>query len=186
MGAPKARAKAAHGSVKGNGRSGLEVPPLDRDPRARSSRGAPSLTYLTRRNLVLAATLGSAAMLLAAWGFQYLGGLAPCALCYWQRYPYMAAVPVGLLALAIPGIALPLLGAATAAATSAVGLYHTGVERGWWQGPDTCTAGPVGGLSPDQLLDQIMAAPSSAATRSPGSSSAFRWPPGTPSRRSAS
>ena len=117
------------------------------------------MTYLTRRNLVLAATLGSAAMLLAAWGFQYLGGLAPCKLCYWQRYPYMAAVPVGLLALAIPGIALPLLGAATAAATSAVGLYHTGVERGWWQGPDTCTSGPVGGLSPDQLLDQIMAAP---------------------------
>ena len=124
-----------------------------------SFRGAPALTYLTRRNLILAATLGSAAMLLAAWGFQYLGGLAPCKLCYWQRYPYMAAVPVGLLALALPGIALPLLGAATAAGTSAVGLYHTGVERGWWQGPDTCTSGPIGGLSPDQLLDQIMAAP---------------------------
>jgi disulfide bond formation protein DsbB len=114
---------------------------------------------MTRRNLILAATLGSAAMLLAAWGFQYLGGLAPCALCYWQRYPYMAAVPAGLLAIALPGALLPLLGAATAAATGGIGIYHTGVERGWWPGPDTCGAGPVGSLSPDQLLDQIMAAP---------------------------
>ena len=117
------------------------------------------MTFITRRNLILAATLGSAAMLLAAWGFQYLGGLAPCALCYWQRYPYMAAVPVGLLGLAIPGALLPLLGALTAATTGAIGLYHTGVERGWWQGPDTCSSGPIGDLSPDQLLDQIMAAP---------------------------
>jgi disulfide bond formation protein DsbB len=117
------------------------------------------LTHLTRRNLILAATLGSAAMLLAAWAFQYIGGLAPCALCYWQRYPYMAAVPVGLLALVLPGALLPLLGALAAASTGAIGLYHTGVERGWWEGPDTCTAGPIGDLSPDQLLDQIMAAP---------------------------
>ena len=114
---------------------------------------------LTRRNLILAATLGSAAMLLAAWGFQYIGGLAPCKLCYWQRYPYMAAVPAGLLALAVPGALLPLLGALATATSGAVGIYHTGVERRWWQGPDTCTSGPVGGLSPDQLLDQIMAAP---------------------------
>jgi disulfide bond formation protein DsbB len=114
---------------------------------------------VTRRNLILLATLGSAAMLLAAWAFQYVGGLAPCALCYWQRYPYMASVPLGLLALAVAGPVLPLLGALAAASTGAIGIYHTGVERRWWEGPDTCTAGPVGGLSPDQLLDQIMAAP---------------------------
>jgi disulfide bond formation protein DsbB len=117
------------------------------------------VTLLTRRNLILAATLGSAAMLLGAWGFQYLGGLAPCKLCYWQRYPYIASVPIGVVALVAGGAFLPLLGALAAAATGAVGVYHTGVERGWWQGPDTCTSGPIGDLSPDQLLEQIMAAP---------------------------
>ena len=114
---------------------------------------------LTRRNLVLVATLGSAAMILGAWGFQYIGGLAPCKLCYWQRYPHMAAVPIGLLALATQGRLFPILGALAAAATGAIGVYHTGVERGWWPGPDTCSSGPVGGLSPDQLFDQIMTAP---------------------------
>ena len=59
----------------------------------------------------------------------------------------------------VGGALLPLLGALAAAATGAVGVYHTGVERGWWQGPDTCTSGPIGDLSPDQLLDQIMTAP---------------------------
>jgi len=114
---------------------------------------------LTRRNLILLATLGSAAMVLGAWGFQYLGGLAPCKLCYWQRYPHMAAVPIGLVALAVPGVLLPLLGAIAAATTGALGIYHSGVERGWWEGPDTCSSGPVGGLSTDDLFDQIMTAP---------------------------
>lgn len=114
---------------------------------------------LTRRNLILLATLGSAAMILGAWGFQYIGGLAPCKLCYWQRYPHMAAVPIGLLALWLPGTVLILLGAAAAATTSGLGVYHTGVERGWWQGPDTCTSGEITGLTADQLFDQIMGAP---------------------------
>ena len=114
---------------------------------------------LTRRNLILFATLGSAAMILGAWGFQYIGGLAPCKLCYWQRYPHIAAVPIGIVALFVPGVLLPLLGALSAAATGAVGIYHTGIERQWWEGPDTCSSGPVGGLSTDELLDQILTAP---------------------------
>ena len=44
-------------------------------------------SLLTRRNLILLATLGSAAMILGAWGFQYIGGLAPCKMCYWPRWP---------------------------------------------------------------------------------------------------
>lgn len=114
---------------------------------------------LTRNRLVLFATLGSLAMILGAWGFQYIGGLAPCKLCYWQRYPHMAAVPIGALALIAGGVVLPLAGALAASATGAVGIYHTGVERKWWPGPDTCTSGDIGGLSTDQLMDQILNAP---------------------------
>ncbi|UWQ30547.1 MULTISPECIES: disulfide bond formation protein B [unclassified Leisingera] len=111
------------------------------------------------RFLIILAAGGSAALLLGALGFQYIGEMPPCKLCYWQRYPHAAAAGIGVLALIIPGALLPYLGALAALATAGIGAFHTGVERGWWEGPSTCTSGPVGGLSPDQLLDQIMAAP---------------------------
>lgn len=111
------------------------------------------------RLLIVLAAGGSAALLLGALGFQYIGEMSPCKLCYWQRYPHAAAAGIGLLALIIPGAVLPYLGALAALATAGVGAYHTGVERGWWEGPSTCTSGPIGGLSPDQLMEQIMAAP---------------------------
>lgn len=112
-----------------------------------------------RKLLILIAAGGSAALLLGAFGFQYLGGMAPCKLCLWQRWPHAAAIVIGALALIRPGRALPRLGAMAALATAAIGVYHTGVERRWWEGPDTCTSGPVGGLTPQQLMDQILAAP---------------------------
>ncbi|MEW2913637.1 disulfide bond formation protein B [Leisingera sp. JC11] len=111
------------------------------------------------RLLIALAAAGSAALLLGALGFQYIGEMAPCKLCYWQRYPHAAAAGIGVLALVIPGAVLPYLGALAALATAGVGAYHTGIERGWWEGPSTCTSGPIGGLSPDQLMEQIMAAP---------------------------
>ena len=43
-----------------------------------------------RASLLLA--LVSAAILLAALALQFLGGLAPCPLCIWQRWPYVALV----------------------------------------------------------------------------------------------
>lgn len=119
---------------------------------------------MTRRGLILLATAGSAALMIAALGFQYLGQMPPCKLCYWQRYPHVAAIVIGLAALTLSANAglsriVAWLGATAALATAAVGLYHTGVERGWWEGPATCTSGPVAGLSTDDLLNQIMTAP---------------------------
>lgn len=113
---------------------------------------------MTRKTLILLAAGGSLALLLGAWGFQALG-YPPCKLCIWQRWPHAAAVLIGALALWARGPVLPGLGAVAALATGGVGFYHTGVERGWWPGPDTCTSGPIGGLSPDQLMDQILTAP---------------------------
>ncbi len=112
-----------------------------------------------RSFLVLMAAGGSLATLLGAFGFQYLGDMAPCKLCLWQRWPHAAAVVVGLVALWLPGRALPLLGALAALCTAAIGAYHTGVERGWWEGPNSCTTGPIAGLSTDDLMARIMAAP---------------------------
>ena len=114
---------------------------------------------MTRQALILLAAAGSAALLLGAWGFQYVGGMAPCPLCLWQRWPHAAAVALGAAALALPRAALALVGAAAAATSGVIGVYHTGVERGWWEGPSSCTSGSVSGLTPQQLMEQIMAAP---------------------------
>ncbi len=113
-----------------------------------------------RATYVVLAAGGSAALLLGAWAFQYVGGLAPCKMCVWQRYPHSAAIVIGALALALPTVRLlPLAGALAALTTAAIGLFHAGVEQGWWEGPTSCTSGDIGGLSAQELMDQIMSAP---------------------------
>ncbi|WP_375267183.1 disulfide bond formation protein B [Planktotalea sp.] len=114
---------------------------------------------MTRRLLLLLATGGSAALMLGALGFQYIGDMPPCKLCYWQRYPHIAAIAIGVLAIFVAARALPVLGALAALSTAAVGGYHTGVERGWWPGPTSCTSGAVGDMSAEDLMAQIMSAP---------------------------
>lgn len=114
---------------------------------------------MSRKALVLLAAAGSAALLLGAFGFQFIGELAPCKMCIWQRYPHAAAIAIGAAALALPGRILPLLGALAAVATAGIGAFHAGVERGWWEGPTTCTSGDIRGLTSEQLMEQIMSAP---------------------------
>ncbi len=114
---------------------------------------------MTHRLIIGLAAAGSAVLLLGAWGFQYIGGLPPCAMCIWQRYPHAAAVLVAGLTYVLPWRLWPFVGAAAAATTAGIGLFHTGVERGWWEGPSSCTAGSVSGLSPEDLMAQIMSAP---------------------------
>ncbi len=114
----------------------------------------------TPRALAYAAALGSAGLLAGAFLFQHVGGLAPCPLCVWQRWPHAAAIGLGLLiALMGPRRTLCGLGAMSMLFGSGLALYHTGVERGWWKGPETCSGGQGSGLSTDELLNQIMAAP---------------------------
>nr|WP_246566972.1 disulfide bond formation protein B [Gemmobacter fulvus] len=103
--------------------------------------------------MVLIASGGSAALLLGALGFQYLGGLAPCPLCILQRWPHLAAVLIGALALWLGGRLLPLLGALAALTTAGIGLFHAGVELKWWEGLQSCSSGSIAGLSAADLLD---------------------------------
>ena len=108
---------------------------------------------MTRQMTVLAAAGGSLALLLGAFAFQYIGGLAPCTLCLWQRWPHAAAVLIGFAALALPGRALPLLGLAAAVTAAAIGGFHAGVEQGWWQGLASGSGGSIAGISMDDLLN---------------------------------
>ncbi len=101
----------------------------------------------------LTATLGSAALLAGAFAFQYLGGLAPCTLCLWQRWPHAAAVVIGVLFLATGWRWLLGLGALAALVTAGIGGFHVGVEQGWWEGLRTCSAGSIAGISTADLLN---------------------------------
>ena len=113
---------------------------------------------VTRQTWTALLTLASAAMLISAWTFQYFG-YPPCKMCYWQRYPHMAAVAIGALALATGQRLFAWASALAMFVTSGIGVYHSGVERKLWEGPTSCTSSGTGGLSSDQLFDQIMSAP---------------------------
>lgn len=117
------------------------------------------MTFLIQRNQILLAAGGSAAMMLGALAFQHLGDMAPCKLCIWQRWPHVIAIGFGVLALLVAPRVMAFGGMLAALTTAGIGLYHTGVERGFWQGPTTCTAVDATSLSTDDLLAQIMAAP---------------------------
>lgn len=106
---------------------------------------------MTRKQLSTIAALGSFALLAGAYLFQALG-YPPCQMCYWQRWPHMAAITIGVAAYLVPHRVLALFGAMAAATTSAIGVYHTGVERGLWEGPSSCTGGGLGDLSGADLL----------------------------------
>ena len=111
------------------------------------------MTLASRTTLTLIATLGSVALLGGAFAFQYIGGLAPCQLCLWQRWPHAAAILIGVVALTTGMRGLLWLGALAALATAGIGAFHVGVEQGWWEGLATCTAGSISGLSTADLLN---------------------------------
>ena len=107
----------------------------------------------------------AAAMLAAAWAFELLGGLAPCALCWWQRYAWMAALGPAAAACAAAArapraaAALLLLAALAALAGAGVAAFHVGVEQSWWEGTAACGSALGSGLSAEERLRRILAAP---------------------------
>lgn len=117
------------------------------------------------RNLMPANALAifvPAALLAGAYAFQYVGGLHPCEMCWWQRYAHFVAVAIGLAALLMARTALwrglIALAALAMVASGGFGIYHAGVEQKWWQGATACTAAPTTG-STAQILADVMATP---------------------------
>ncbi|WP_150291124.1 disulfide bond formation protein B [Sphingobium estronivorans] len=103
------------------------------------------------------------AMLAGAYAFQFIGGLHPCEMCWWQRYAHFAAIPLAAIAYATRGkicVSALFTGLAGLAIGigGMIGLFHAGVEYGWWQGVTACSTSPAGGSSTD-ILNQIMATP---------------------------
>ena len=90
----------------------------------------------------------SLVLLCGALAFQYAGGLAPCEMCIWQRWPHGASILLGLIGgLLVWSDTVPArwakifaLGAIAGLAVSgAIGLFHAGVEWKFWPGPAQCT-----------------------------------------------
>jgi disulfide bond formation protein DsbB len=111
----------------------------------------------------LIALLLPIALLGGALGSQYLGGLHPCEMCYWQRWPHGAAILLAGLAFTAPAASprsrlFTLLAAAAIAISGAIGVYHAGVEAKIFEGFTQCTA-LAKGLSTAELLKQINSAP---------------------------
>ena len=122
---------------------------------------APLLSPLSLARLV--AILTPSALLGGALISQYVGGLYPCEMCMWQRWPHLVAIFFALDAIALrsrPGLSALFTGlAALAVAVSgAIGVFHAGVEYGWWEGLTACSTTATGATTQD-MLASIMAAP---------------------------
>jgi len=112
------------------------------------------LDGLSRRGLIGLAALGSAGLFFGALFFQFVLGVQPCAMCYWQRWPHRIGIALGIVGLAIPKALLAWAGALNMAVSAGLAMYHTGVERHWWLGPSSCTSRGVDLLSSEcGLLD---------------------------------
>jgi disulfide bond formation protein DsbB len=115
----------------------------------------------------------SALTLAGAWYFQLVLGLEPCPLCLDQRIPYYLAIPlgvaVGILRNEQPArVGLVLLGIVMAIGAG-YGVYHAGIEWGFWQGPAACAGGaatvPTGDILSSLKGSQRVVSCSEAAWR---------------------
>jgi disulfide bond formation protein DsbB len=110
---------------------------------------------------ILLAGLGSLVLVLGALGFQFLGDLAPCPMCIWQRWPHVAASAIAIVALTLLWrLRRPIsaLGFVAMGISAGLGAFHVGVEQKWWSGPGTCSGLNPSGLSSGDLLNQIVTA----------------------------
>lgn len=99
-----------------------------------------------------------AALLAGAFAFEYLGGLPPCEMCWWQRWAHMAAIALAGAAFAagrLPdrGRSFVWLAALAILTSGLIGAYHAGVEADLFEGFTQCTA------TGSRSLADIMATP---------------------------
>jgi len=81
-------------------------------------------------------------LIAGALGSQYLGGLYPCEMCHWQRWPHYAAIVLAGLSFFAPRTSakrlLVILGGLGILTSGLIGVFHAGVEYHWWQGITAC------------------------------------------------
>ncbi len=111
------------------------------------------------KHLPFVAGMASLALILGAYSFEHIGGLYPCKLCLWQRYPHFLNILLIFLFYFFPKKSFVLVASMSMLTSTILALYHVGVEKKLWLGPNSCSNSSIEGLSTDQLLEQIMNAP---------------------------
>jgi disulfide bond formation protein DsbB len=114
------------------------------------------MPVLSLRTLALISALAAGAALGIALASEIWDGLAPCALCLLERWPYRVAIVLALLALAVPprlARVLLILVVLTLLADAALAFVHVGVEVHWWPSPLPECAAPhfIGGSIAERL-----------------------------------
>jgi len=105
---------------------------------------------LQRANLLALAV--PAALLAGAYIGEFVFGLYPCEMCWWQRYPHFVAIGLALIGFIAPPRKLWIALAALAVLVSGlIGGFHAGVEYGWWEGLTACGNAAAGGAGGDPL-----------------------------------
>ena len=99
----------------------------------------------------------SASLYAGALWFQYFGGLMPCSLCLWQRWPHIIIVLLAVIALfaRMPRLILSAI-AITGAISVILATYHAGVEWQLWSGPGGCTANLTNSGDLTSLTDSLL------------------------------
>ena len=113
------------------------------------------------------------AAILAAHGFEHIGGYAPCPLCLMQRYAYYAGIPLAALSFflaraerhGLAAILLALCGIGFLA-NAGLGVFHSGIEWKWWPGPASCSGGDLAPIS-GNLLEALEGARAVACDEAP-------------------
>ncbi|HJS83873.1 MAG TPA: disulfide bond formation protein B [Acetobacteraceae bacterium] len=104
--------------------------------------------------------LAAGAVLGAALAAQHWGGVVPCALCLVERWPWRAAILLGLAGMVLPRRLARLalgLGVLALLAGAGLGAVHVGVEQGAWPSPlPECAAPPLRGAT---LAERLAAMP---------------------------
>jgi disulfide bond formation protein DsbB len=102
---------------------------------------------------VLIALLAAAAPLFAM-ATERWGGLNPCLLCLWQRWPYWVAAALALLALVLPRRIMLALAGLAVLASGGFAFVHLGVEAKWWPSPLPGCMAP--NAAPGQSVEEMM------------------------------
>ena len=101
---------------------------------------------LTPRTVLAAILVAAVATIGGALVFEHGYGLRPCKLCLQQRNPYYVAMAVAGIGLFLPvwwqRLALALL-TLVFVVSAGMGVYHAGVEWGFWAGPNDCSGAPA-------------------------------------------
>jgi disulfide bond formation protein DsbB len=105
----------------------------------------------------------SAGALAVAYAAEHGFGLEPCALCLYQRVPYVAAAALAGFALvpAAKGFARPaaVLAGLVFLVGAALAFYHVGVERHWWPGTEACAGELAAATSVAELKARLTEPP---------------------------